>query len=117
MSDDARLEALRSGIRQAQEALDSLEPAQREQAPEPFERLTAALDYGLMVVEETDATLLGQGVHGELVATLGEIAGNPANAAVQADPYADRLLDGLSRLPPAQGRALDQTLRDAAGNF
>lgn len=114
---DARTEALRAGVRQAQEALGGLEDAQRQQQSEPYERLEAALAYASLIVERTDPRLLGATAHQQLVAVLGEIAGNPAAAAANPDTYADRLLDWVSRLPAATDREWEQAVREAAGNF
>jgi hypothetical protein len=115
--DDPRIAALLAGLGQAGEALAALDDAQKEQVPDVYERLEAALDYASVVIARTEPLLLGAGPHQQLTDVLGEIAGNPAAATASPDPYVDRLLSGLSILPATKDRDLDASVRAAAGNF
>jgi hypothetical protein len=115
--DDPRIAALLAGVGQANEALATLDDSQRAQAPEAYERLQATLDYAGVVIARTEPLLLGAGAHQQLTQVLGEIAGNAAAISTTPDPYADRLLSGLTTLPAAYDRDLDASVRAAAGNF
>ncbi len=117
MPEDSRIKALRTGLRQAQDALDGLEDAQREQDPAGLTRLESVLDYAALVIGRTDSALLAEPFRQGLINSFGEIANNAPAAAAAAEAHARGILEDLAKLPAAQERDWEQQVRDAAANF
>lgn len=113
---DDRTNNLRDHVRKAVEQAGALDDAVWPSG-ETRERLTEVLVYTQMVLERSDPALVPHGAGSEMEATLAEFINAPETIAQQADDWMDRLLSILPRFPPAQGRDLEQDVKDAAATF
>lgn len=116
-SDDRR-ERLRVAIAGAQQALDGLsEESIDEVTAAGRERLRHVLAYAQLVGAATDPLLITDTAINELEAAASTISADPQAAAQSPDAYATRVIDATLRLPVAQGRDIEQSLRDTAATF
>jgi len=110
-----QLETLQKLAAQAAEVLNGVDDAA---CPDSAirERLQAVMAYARLVLESADAMLVPDAVN-DLAAAFQEwIDGTDAIIATP-DGWIERILAGLSRLPAAQGRNLEQAVKDAAATF
>ncbi len=111
------LDALRTGIRQAEDALRSLDRSQREQNPGAVARLEKTLAYAAVVAERTDSDILSDEALQGLISALGEIANNPQAVAAVPPPHHQALLRWLAYFPLTQDREVEQSITDVARTF
>lgn len=74
-------------------------------------RLQEVVAYAELVIEGSDGALVSHAAESSLEATLLELVDAPQQVAVESEPWMERLLDQLGRLPRAQGRDFEQAAK------
>jgi hypothetical protein len=85
--------------------------------PESRKRLREVLGYAQLVIACSDGALVSHSAGSSVEATLTELVNAPEQIATEFEPWMERLLDQLTRLPVAQGRNFEQQAKDAAATF
>jgi len=84
---------------------------------ESRERLVEVLVYAQLVIAGSDGALVSDSAGSSLQATLNELVDSPEAIALGFEPWLERLLDQLGRLPVAHGRDFEQRAKDTAKTF
>lgn len=115
---DERRERLRTALSLAQKALDELDPdLVDEAAASGRDHLARILSYAQLVVSGTDPLLISNTAINETESATSQLAADALGAAQSPEAHATRVIDATLRLPAAQGRDTEQSLRDAATAF
>jgi hypothetical protein len=112
---DDRLASLRQ---QAEDAEEAMRGVPEDQWPaNNRDRLFAVFAYTRSILEATDAALVTDNATSGISAALSQFLSNPTAGAQNADPWGSTVIDALSHLPAARGRAAEQAAKDAAASF
>jgi hypothetical protein len=84
---------------------------------ESRERLVDVLTYTQLVIAGSDGALVSDSAGSNLQATLNELVDAPEQVALGFEPWLERLLDHLGRLPAVHGHDFEQRAKGAAKTF
>ena len=103
----------------ADQAIDRANELTEEAWPDSANRnrLDEVLAYARVVIQRSDAALVSNGVDSELEGSLTVFVNAPEQVAAEFEPWSEGLLDQLHRLSVAQGRDLEQEMKNAATTF
>lgn len=115
-TDQEQVGILEEQLEQAVDVLGQL-PESAWPTPADRQRFERIFAYAQIVFQATDPDLVGPAVLQQLSEALQQWIEGPEAIVGTSDPWRDRLLDGIARLPASRGRDIEQEVKDAAATF
>jgi hypothetical protein len=109
-TDQERFGVLKEQLEQAAEVLGQL-PESAWPTPADRQRFERIFAYAQIVFQTTDSDLVSPAMLQQFSEALQQWIDAPDAIAGTSDPWRDRLLDGIARLPASRGRDIEQDIR------